>query len=239
MYRSVERENVSRLSRLRPAGTRAVGAGVSVGSLALLLVYPYYMRYHYGVPAVDYNYLFASLGMLLAFVWASAAAWGVATAVRGRFRSLTPPLACIAVPLAPLPLALDTFRRPRTDVVPTPEYITEWTPPSGPVELAVRTFESADFWWLGCVLFLVAGVAWARGQRRWLLGSFAALVCYGGARGAVTTSLLHGLLVRPLFAAPLGAVLFVAGATVAADTGAPDETGPNRPVGPDSSSSAE
>jgi hypothetical protein len=212
---------------------------VAVGSLAMLLVYPYYMRYHYGVPAVGYDYLFAGLGMLLAFVWAPAAAWGVATAVRGRFRSLTPPLACIAVPLAPLPLALDTFRRPRTDVVPTPEYITEWTPPSGPVELAVRTSEAADFWWLGCVLFFVAGVAWARGQCRWVLGSLVALVCYGGVHGAVTTSLLHGLVVRPLFAVPAGAALFVAGAKTAADTETPDETETNRPAGPDTPSSAE
>ncbi|WP_436906638.1 hypothetical protein [Halosimplex marinum] len=212
---------MSRLSRLGPVGTRTVGAGVAAGSLAVLLLYPYYMRYHYAVPAAGRSYAFAVLAMLLAFVWAPAAAWGVATAVRGRFRSLTPSLACVAVPLAPLPVALDTFRRPRTDVVPTPEYITEWTPPSGPVELAVRTFETADFWWIGCVLFFVAGVAWARCQRRWLLGSFVALVCYGGAYGAVTTTLFEGLLVRPLFAMPVGAVLFAAGAKLAAK---PDET---------------
>ncbi|QLH84212.1 hypothetical protein [Halosimplex pelagicum] len=195
----------------------------------MLLLYPYYMRYHYAVPAVDRYYAFAALGMLLAFVWAPAVAWGVATAVRGRFRSLTPPLACIAVPLAPLPLALDTFRRPRTDVVPTPEYITEWTPPSGPVELAVRTFETADFWWLGCVLFFVAGVAWTRGQRRWVFGSLVALVCYGGSHGAVTTTLLHGLVVRPLFAAPAGAVLFAVGAKLAATDGEPADDPAEQP----------
>jgi len=205
-----EDEGVSRIRPPGPAAKRALGAAVAVGSLALLLSYPYHMRYHYSVPAVSDHYTVPFLGVFLAFVWAATAAWGAATALRGRLRSLTPPVAWVAVPLAPLPAALDTYRQPTTDVAPPPR-ITEWTPPAGPVEVFARVFEVNGFWRLGCVLFLAMGVAWARGQRRWLYGTAAALVWYGGAHGVVTSGLLHGAVVRSLVAAVPGIAFFALG----------------------------
>jgi hypothetical protein len=201
---------------------RALGAAVAVGSLGLLLSYPYHMRYHYSVPAIGDHYVVPFLGVFLAFVRAGAAAWGVATAVRGRIRSLTLRFAWISIPLAPLPMALDTFREPTTDAVPAPPRIAEWTPPAGPVEVAVRVFEVNGFWRLGCVVFLALGVAWARRDHRWLRGTAVALVCYGGLHGAATTSFLHGMIFRPLVAALPGAVLFALGAVLAAGTESPD-----------------
>lgn len=223
---------MSRVPELGPNATRAVGAAVAAGSLVLLLSYPYHMRHHYSVPATDDHSLLPFLGAFLAFVWAAAVAWGVATAIRGRLQSLTPPSAAIAVPLAPLPMAVDAHREPTTDAVPAPPRIAEWTPPSGPVEVAVRVFETTGYWRLGCVLLFVAGVAWARGQRRWLYGSALALVLYGGAHGVVTTGLLRGMVVKPLVAAVPGAVLFAVGARLAAtadDEGLPSPESASEP----------
>lgn len=210
---------MSRFPQLDRQSVRAVGAGVALGSAGLLALHPFHMFVHYAPPGLVGHYVFPLFAALLQFVWASTLAWGVAAAVRGRTRSLTPATASISVLAAPLPFVAETFRRPRTDVVPVPEHITEWTPPSGPVEVATETFEIVGFWRLGCVLFLVAGVAWARGQRRWLYGTGVALVCYGGAHGAATTSFLHGMVFRPLVAAPVGAVLFAAGVRLAAPRG--------------------
>ncbi|QPV62315.1 hypothetical protein I7X12_16465 [Halosimplex litoreum] len=220
---------MSRIPRPGPTAIRVLGVVVAVGSLALLLSYPYHMRYHYSVPAIGDHYIVPFLGVFLAFAWAAAVAWGAATALRGRIRSLTPPLAWIAVPLAPLPAALDTYHQPTTDVAPAPPRIAEWTPPAGPVEVAVRVFEVNGFWRLGCVLFLAMGVARARGQRRWLYGTAAALVWYGGAHGIVTSGLLHGALVRSFVAAVPGVALFVLGAKLAAPEG--DEPDPENTDG--------
>lgn len=192
------------------------GAVVAVAALALLFAYPYYMFYHHQVPASS-HYGLASLAAFTSLVWATAAAWGLAALFAGRVRSLTPARASVAAVLAPLPYAVDTFRRPTTDVVPAPPRIAEWTPPSGPLDVAVRTLASVGFWRLGAVLFLVLGVARARGQRRWCYGAAAALALYGGAHGAATTSFVHGMVFRPLSAALPGALLYVVGARLAAD----------------------
>jgi len=228
---------VSRIPRPGPVGVRALGVVVAVGSLALLLSYPYHMRYHYSVPAIGDHYILPFLGAFLAFVWAPAVAWGTATALRARIRSLTPPTSLGAVPLAVLPMAVDTYRRPTTDAAPAPPRIAEWSPPSDPVEVVVRVFEVNGFWRLGCVLFLALGVAWARGQRRWLYWTLGALVCYGGAHGVVTSGLLHGMVVRPLVAAVPGAVLFAAGAKLAAVDRVPGGSEPSD--GPTATSAAE
>jgi len=207
--------SVPRGPQFGATGVRAVGAVVAVASIGLLLAYPYHMAYHYSGAVGHYDWV--ALAEFLQFAWAVAAAWAVATLFSGRLRSLTPARASLAVALAPVPYVLDAFRRPTTDVVPAPPRIAEWTPPSGFVDLAARTLSSVGFWRLGAVLFLVLGVAAARGQRRWLHGTVVALVAYGGAHGAATTNVLHGMVFRPLVAAPLGAVLYVLGLKLAAD----------------------
>ncbi|ELZ25447.1 hypothetical protein C475_10464 [Halosimplex carlsbadense 2-9-1] len=219
---------------LRRPGSNAVrlfGAFVAVAALVPLFAYQYHMYVHYEPPGGVGHYGLVATAWFLGIGWASAAAWGVATAWTGRVQSLTPARAVIAVILAPLPAAVDTFRRPLTDVAPPPR-IAEWTSPSGPIDVVGRTLSSVGFWRLGAVLFLVAGVAWARRERRWLRGTALALVCYGGVHGAATTSVLHGMIFRPLVAALPGSVLFILGAVLAADTGHPDaESGDDWPPG--------
>lgn len=221
MYDVSELCLVSRIPRPGPTAIRVLGAVVAVAALALLFAYQYHMYVHYEPPGGVGHYGLVALAWFLGILWATAAAWGLAAVSAGRIQSLTPARAAVAAVLAPLPAAVDTFRRPRTDVVPAPPRIAEWVPPSGPVDVAARTLSSVGFWRLGAVLFLVAGVAWARRERRWLRGTALALVCYGGLHGAATTSFLHGMVVRPLVAALPGAVLFALGAVLAADTESP------------------
>lgn len=190
---------------------RLLGAVAVLVGIGGLLLYPYHMNFHYRPPMRSEHWLPVSLSRILWFVWASAIAWGLATIARERIRSLTPPWAALATIFVAVPSAIETFRKPISDAVPPAEYIQNWVPPAGPLDLFIRTIEGSYFALLGSTLFLLLGVAWARNQRGWFLAGIAGLVVYAGIFDLVTPSTSLEVVFAPLRAAIPGAILFYAG----------------------------
>ena len=195
--------------------TAAVATLVGFGGL---LVYPTYRFLWVDFGPRGYPVL-GIAGILLTAVWATLVSWGTATIHRGRVRSLTPARAAVAPLLAPLPFAIETFRKPRTDVVPAPEYIQNWTPPTGPLDLLFRTFEGMPYFVVAPAFFLVIGVAVAHGRRRWALASATVLFLAAVFHDAVATTLSNGVFGELFRAAVPGFVLLYVGYRLAVETG--------------------
>lgn len=182
-----------------------------------LSIYPYHMYFHYTVPVYSDHQLPFLLAYALWPVWGSMIAWGLATVQTARIRSLTPPIAALAPLFLVIPAAVETYREPITDAGTTP-YISNWAPPAGPLDVVARTLAEHPFVLLGSTLFLLLGVAWARGDRGWLAAGVLGLSLYGGIHGVVEPAVSLGFVLSPLRAAIPGAILFYAGYRLAAET---------------------
>lgn len=193
-------------------------------------IYPYHMYFHYSVPVASDHLWLLHLAYVLWPVWAAAVAWGLATLRAGTIRSLTPPFAALAVVFPLVPAAIESFRRPITDAGATP-YIRNWEPPAGPLDVLARSLAEHPFILLGSTLFLLLGVAWARGQRRWFAAGLIALPVYGGIHDVVEPAISVGFLLSPLRAAIPGAILFYVGYRLAARREPSDSVDPTAESG--------
>ncbi len=143
------------------------------------------------------------LGQPLACLGSVLLIWGACTLVTGRLRSLTPARASVA----PLVVAIPNAFAERIQPTVIDWGVGEpWQPPATPLELAERVFLTNGEIFVAATIFVVVGVATARGESRWRLFAVGWLVIYGAVWGTAHTTFYHGALFWPLMAAVPGVV---------------------------------